>query len=962
MAPKAFSFEFGTINQLTTNDLVDGLLKFKYNKDHLCAACEQGKSKKASLPSKLVPSTESKLELLHMDLCGPMWVESINGKKYILVTVDEYSRYTWNRSIVYTRYNKTPYELIRGRKPNVQYFHAGAEALLSSSEELVATESNTLVLNENADELIQEDIVELDGNVFHSPLQTPVFEEAESSSTYQDPSNMHEFYQIHCSTDKWTKNNPIDQVIDDPSKPVMTRRRLHIDAEVCTYTLTVSTTELKNIKEAMLDHSWIESIQDELNQFKRLDTDAENTVIRNKSRLVTKGYGQEEGIDFEESFAPIARLKAVRIFVAYAAHKNFPIYQMDVKMAFLNGTIELYFVRTEYQLADLFTKALPKERFEYLVHRIGMRCMTPTELDCLILLDHPLSYALTSTADVPVVYLEQFWKTVSKVPDTKDTIKFKLDTPEITYIVDMFCDTLHLLVETPDNLFITPVNIEVIESFMQRVGYQGVVDKVSAFYTKFLAQPWKTMFKKEDVIQYPRFTKLIIVDLMKKYSSIPQRIDEDYHSIKDDIPLEIRATDDYKEYETVFVRVVVPMNQPQPVVSTQGTYRTTPRAHMTLTLTTASHQGKKRKQSARETSSPSKSLKITIIQKQVVEGNKDEESYADKFAASMLHDDVDDSGDRIEPGSHKEHPEIVDDDHENKEEKKDDEMGNLKNRTEKMQTLILTTPKSHRINLSSDKIIIQELTDTVSPSTTTTSKDPQKDRQFWKVHGKVDQVLHEIIPQLAERATNDLIKGNLKRVVADTIIQEQDAFQSEVPALISKEFDAHAPKIIEDLFKHYVQTNVIQVHPTSTTSTDTTSSANLQQHLYLKIKSNLQDQANDLALDDVFHSQHHDDYQKDDASPEGEKRVKRYKASKKETVIDKDEVIPEDETPELIREFQNVDKRVPTTFDRARIEATLNDMLSNRFRNAEEYAYHLEQATNFMENQIVWESRQEDIR
>ncbi|GKD68847.1 retrovirus-related pol polyprotein from transposon TNT 1-94 [Tanacetum coccineum] len=61
---------FSTINQLTSKDLVDGLLKFKYNKDHLCSACEQGKSKKASLPPKLVPSTESKLELLHMDLCG----------------------------------------------------------------------------------------------------------------------------------------------------------------------------------------------------------------------------------------------------------------------------------------------------------------------------------------------------------------------------------------------------------------------------------------------------------------------------------------------------------------------------------------------------------------------------------------------------------------------------------------------------------------------------------------------------------------------------------------------------------------------------------------------------------------------------------------------------------------------------------------------------------------------------
>nr|GEW57923.1 retrovirus-related Pol polyprotein from transposon TNT 1-94 [Tanacetum cinerariifolium] len=101
-------------------------------------------------------------------------------------------------------------------------------------------------------------------------------------------------------------------------------------------------------------------MQDELYQFKCLDvwelvecpigrniiavkwiwknkTDAENTVIRNKSRLVTKGYGQEEGIDFDESFALVARLEADRIFMAYAAYKNFPTYQMDVKTAFLNG-------------------------------------------------------------------------------------------------------------------------------------------------------------------------------------------------------------------------------------------------------------------------------------------------------------------------------------------------------------------------------------------------------------------------------------------------------------------------------------------------------------------------------------------------------------------------------------------------------------------------------------------------
>ncbi|GJV74773.1 retrovirus-related pol polyprotein from transposon TNT 1-94 [Tanacetum coccineum] len=86
---------FDTINHLTKQDLVDGLPKFKYDKDHLCYACEQGKSKKASLQPELVPSTHSKLELIYIDLCGPMRVENINGKKYIMVIVDDYSCYTW---------------------------------------------------------------------------------------------------------------------------------------------------------------------------------------------------------------------------------------------------------------------------------------------------------------------------------------------------------------------------------------------------------------------------------------------------------------------------------------------------------------------------------------------------------------------------------------------------------------------------------------------------------------------------------------------------------------------------------------------------------------------------------------------------------------------------------------------------------------------------------------------------
>ncbi|GJR87582.1 retrovirus-related pol polyprotein from transposon TNT 1-94 [Tanacetum coccineum] len=86
---------FDTINDLAKNDLVTGLPKFKYHKEHLCPSCEQGKSKRASHPPKPVPNSKHMLHLLHMDLCGPLRVESINRERYILVIVDDYYRYMW---------------------------------------------------------------------------------------------------------------------------------------------------------------------------------------------------------------------------------------------------------------------------------------------------------------------------------------------------------------------------------------------------------------------------------------------------------------------------------------------------------------------------------------------------------------------------------------------------------------------------------------------------------------------------------------------------------------------------------------------------------------------------------------------------------------------------------------------------------------------------------------------------
>nr|GEZ89424.1 hypothetical protein [Tanacetum cinerariifolium] len=177
---------------------------------------------------------------------------------------------------------------------------------------------------------------QLQDDEFTNPFYAPVHEQAESSSHNIGNLNVPTFNQPHVSEHRWTKDHLLDQVRRNTSSPVQTRRQLATDPEMSMFALIVSTAEPKNIKEAMADSAWIEATQEELHQFDRLQ-DEDQTVIRNKARLVAKGYAQEEGTDFEESFAPVARLEAVRIFIAYAAHKSFLIFQMDVKTAFLNG-------------------------------------------------------------------------------------------------------------------------------------------------------------------------------------------------------------------------------------------------------------------------------------------------------------------------------------------------------------------------------------------------------------------------------------------------------------------------------------------------------------------------------------------------------------------------------------------------------------------------------------------------
>nr|GEW97988.1 hypothetical protein [Tanacetum cinerariifolium] len=251
-------------------------------------ACALGKSKKSSHQPKAEDTNQEKLYLLHMDLCGSMRVESINEKKYILVIVDDHCRFTWVKFL--RSKNEAPDAIIKCIK-NIQ-------VRLNDTVRNVRTDNGTEFVNQT---LLPVAAAPRAIEIADSPVST------------------------------WTKDHPIVNVIDDPSRSVSTRKQLKTDAMWCYFDAFLTSGEPKNFKQAMIELSWIDAMQQEIHEFERLQV---WELVSCPDKVM-----QEEGIDFEESFASVARIEAIRIFVANAANKNITIFQMDVKMAFLNGEL-----------------------------------------------------------------------------------------------------------------------------------------------------------------------------------------------------------------------------------------------------------------------------------------------------------------------------------------------------------------------------------------------------------------------------------------------------------------------------------------------------------------------------------------------------------------------------------------------------------------------------------------------
>nr|GEW12408.1 reverse transcriptase domain-containing protein [Tanacetum cinerariifolium] len=200
----------------------------------------------------------------------------------------------------------------------------------SISPSCLALQSPSLHQGVAAESTLMEDnpVAPIDNTPFINVFAPEPSSNASSSRDVSSTESTYVSQTLH-HLGKWSKDHPLDNIIGNPSRLVSTRKQLGTDALWCLYNYILSKVKPKNFKSSITKDCWFQAMQDEIHEFDRL-----------QARLVAKGYRQEEGTDFEESFAPVVRIEAICILIVNAASKNMTIYQMDVKTAFLNGELK----------------------------------------------------------------------------------------------------------------------------------------------------------------------------------------------------------------------------------------------------------------------------------------------------------------------------------------------------------------------------------------------------------------------------------------------------------------------------------------------------------------------------------------------------------------------------------------------------------------------------------------------
>ncbi|GJR14333.1 retrovirus-related pol polyprotein from transposon TNT 1-94 [Tanacetum coccineum] len=314
----------------------------------------------------------SRTMLNEQSLPQKFWCNAVDTSTYIL-----------NRILIRAILGKTPYELLRGRKPTLDYFRVfGSKCFILNTKDYLTkfdpksyegvflgysqNSKAYIILNKHTrkvEESLNVTFDETPPPSKTSPLVDDDLDEEEAIKVTEKKNLENDIVDETLEIDeivniKESRNHPLENVIGN-----LNQRTLRSQAQnQSNFFCFISTIEPKNVNEALGDESWIVAMQEELNQFVANDVwelvpqprnmtiigtkwvfrnklDENGIVSRNKARLVAQGYNQQEGIDYDETYAPVARLESIRILLAYACALDFKLFQMDVKSAFLNGFI-----------------------------------------------------------------------------------------------------------------------------------------------------------------------------------------------------------------------------------------------------------------------------------------------------------------------------------------------------------------------------------------------------------------------------------------------------------------------------------------------------------------------------------------------------------------------------------------------------------------------------------------------
>ncbi|GJR10959.1 retrovirus-related pol polyprotein from transposon TNT 1-94 [Tanacetum coccineum] len=314
----------------------------------------------------------SRTMLNEQSLPQKFWCNAVDTSTYIL-----------NRILIRAILGKTPYELLRGRKPTLDYFRVfGSKCFILNTKDYLTkfdpksyegvflgysqNSKAYIILNKHTKKIEESLNVTFDETPPPSKTSPLVDDDLDEEEAIRETEKKNLENVVEDETleideivnIKESRNHPLENVIGN-----LNQRTLRSQAQnQSNFFCFISTIEPKNVNEALGDESWIVAMQEELNQFVANDVwelvpqprnmtiigtkwvfrnklDENGVVSRNKARLVAQGYNQQEGIDYDETYAPVARLESIRILLAYACALDFKLFQMDVKSAFLNGFI-----------------------------------------------------------------------------------------------------------------------------------------------------------------------------------------------------------------------------------------------------------------------------------------------------------------------------------------------------------------------------------------------------------------------------------------------------------------------------------------------------------------------------------------------------------------------------------------------------------------------------------------------